>query len=493
LTRRYVNTAAEQGHHGPTAPRASTAQPNIVYILCDDLGYGDVQCLNPDRGKIPTPRLDAFSRRGMVFTDAHSGSAVCSPTRYGLLTGRYAWRSRLQAGVVREDQPCLIAPDRLTLPGFLRNNGYHTACFGKWHLGYTYADDEGRPLAARVTHDAAAGLRTAGVPPGTTVVGGPVDRGFDRHVGFQRSRTISTLVRDHTVAEEIRIDRVLQRLGQEACRYLERRAAQADTPFFLYLPLNSPHAPVAPSADWGGRSGLGDYGDFVMETDWVVGEVLDTLDRLALADDTLVIFTSDNGCSAGAANAPRLEQQFGHYPSAHLRGYKSDIWEGGHRVPFFVRWPGHVRAGAVNHQLICLNDMMRFCADLLGIELPGDAAEDSVSLRPTLLDDPARPVRTAVVHHSISGKFSIRRDEWKLEVCPGSGGWTLDDADARRQGLPDLQLYNIAADAVERHNLVHRYPALVEELLRDLEAQVADGRTTPGAGAFNDVEVVIRK
>jgi arylsulfatase A-like enzyme len=473
-------------------PRPASGAPNIVYIICDDLGYGDVQFNNPRHGKIPTPRLDALAAEGMAFTDAHAGSAVCSPTRYGLLTGRYSWRSWLQAGVVGEDSPCLIDEDRLTLPGFLRENGYHTACFGKWHLGYTYADPAGGRLPANPAHDSVTRIHTAGVPVGTAVVGGPVDRGFDTHVGFQRSRTMSTLVRDREVAEEIPVDQMLARLGREACSYLEERAADPGTPFFLYLPLNSPHSPIAPSKEWQGRSELGPYGDFVMETDAVVGRVLDKLEELGMAGDALVIFTSDNGCSAPAANAARLEQECGHFPSAHLRGYKSDIWEGGHRVPFFIRWPGRIAPGAVNHQLICLTDMMALCAELMGVELPADAAEDSVSFRATLGDVTA-PVRESVVHHSIGGKFSIRKGPWKLEVCAGSGGWTLKDDEAAAEGLPGMQLYHIGADVVERHNLVDQHPAVAQDLLHDLEAQVAAGRSRPGPAAANDVEVVIHK
>jgi arylsulfatase A-like enzyme len=472
---------------------SSAKKPNIVFIICDDLGYGDVQCLNPEHGKIQTPHLDAFAKEGMVFTDAHSGSAVCSPTRYGVLTGRYAWRSSLQSGIVGENVPCLISEDRLTWPDFMRQNGYHTACFGKWHLGYRYVDESGAFVDTAVAHDESQDLWAADIPMGTEVVGGPVDRGFDEHLGFQRSQTISTLVRDRHVAEQVRCDEVLQRLGQEACDYLSRRSDKRDEPFFLYLPLNSPHTPISPSPAWQGSSGLGAYGDFVMETDSVVGNVLNKLDDLGLRDDTLVVFTSDNGCSAPAANAEKLESEFGHFPSAHLRGYKSDIWEGGHRVPFFVRWPGHVQPGSVNHQLICLTDMMALCSDIMNVALPEDTAEDSISLRATLLENPLTPVRSSVISHSIAGKFAIRQGEWKLEVCAGSGGWTLADKAAKEMGLPDMQLYNIKADVVERHNLVAQYPEKTAELLALLKQEVNNGRTTPGKAVENDATVIVEK
>ena len=473
--------------------RAAGVRPNIVYILADDLGYGDVQCLNPQRGKIKTPHLDALAAQGMTFTDAHSGSSVCTPTRYGLLTGRYAWRSRLQAGVLDgTDDPPLIAADRLTVPSLLRQHGYTTAAIGKWHLGFTSE----RPADARNAKagTAANAMSLNGLPAGSRIIGGPVTRGFDYFWGCSNARTMSGLIENDRVIENIQPVAMLPRLSQRAVAYLAEHAeaAKAGKPFFLYLPLTSPHTPILPTPQWRGRSGLGAYGDFVMQTDAVVGDVLAALEKHGLRDDTLVIFTSDNGCSPAAGTA-KLEQQ-GHFASAQYRGYKSDIWDGGHRVPFFVRWPGKVRPASHSNQLICHTDLMATCAEMLGAQLPDTAAEDSVSILPALLGKDTTPLREAVVHHSIQGRFAIRQGRWKLEHCPGSGGWgEPGDASAAKQGLPAIQLYDLNTDTGESANVHSANPEVVTRLTKLLEQYVADGRSTPGQKQANDTEVNFSK
>ena len=465
-------------HAADTAP----AKPNIVYILCDDLGYGDVQCLNPQRGKIRTPSLDRLASQGMTFTDAHSGSSVCTPTRYGLLTGRYAWRTRLQNGVLDGYVEPLIAADRLTVPGFLKQHGYHTAIVGKWHLGFTIegADRKGggkgkgecAPLGS-VTHD------------------GPVTRGFDGFFGFHHARMIKSVFENDHVAEILEPVDMLPRLAQRAKEHIAERA-KAGQPFFLYLPLNSPHTPIVPSKEWQGKSGLGDYGDYVMETDWTIGEVLAALDKAGIAKNTLVIATSDNGCSP-AAGTPKLEAQ-GHFASAQFRGYKSDIWDGGHRVAFFARWPDRVKAGAQCAQLICHTDLMATCADILDAKFPDNAGEDSVSILPALLGKEIPVSREAVVHHSINGKFAVRQGNWKLELCPGSGGWGKPgDADAKKQGLPDVQLYDLSNDIAETKNVQAEHPDVVARMTKILEQQIASGRSTPGAKQNNDANILMIK
>lgn len=476
------------------ALHAAALKPNIVYILADDLGYGDVQCLNPQRGKIKTPHLDRLAAQGMRFTDAHSGSSVCTPTRYGLLTGRYAWRTRLQRGVLDgTDDPPLIAADRLTLPALLKQHGYTTAAIGKWHLGFNSTP----PPDAAEAAGAKKGNRKmgkGGLPAGSSIVGGPVTRGFDYFWGCSNARTMSGLIENDRVIENIEPITMLPRLGQRAVSYVAEHAeaARAGRPFFLYLPLTSPHTPILPTAEWKGRSGLGDYADFVMQTDAVVGDVLAALDKHGLAENTLAIFTADNGCSP-AAGTGRLEQQ-GHFASAQFRGYKSDLWDGGHRVPFFVRWPGKVKAGSHSAQLICHTDFMATCAELLGVKLPDTAAEDSVSILPALLGTDAAPLREAVVHHSINGMFSIRQGSWKLQLCAGSGGWGQPgDADAKKQGSPDVQLYNLSADIAEAKNVQAEHPGIVARLARLLEGYVANGRSTPGLKQTNDVAVKILK
>ncbi|CAN5660979.1 arylsulfatase [soil metagenome] len=457
-----------------------TAKPNIVYILCDDLGYGDVQCLNPERGKIKTPNLDRLASQGMSFTDAHSGSSVCTPTRYGVLTGRYAWRSRLQGGVLDGYVEPLIAADRLTVPGFLKQQGYHTAIIGKWHLGFTIEGAEKK-----------GGGKGEGAPLGAITHDGPVTRGFDEFFGFHHARMIKSVFENDHVIEILEPVDMLPRLVQRATQHIAERT-KAGQPFFLYLPLNSPHTPIVPSKEWQGKSGINDYADFVMETDWAIGEVLAALDKAGIANNTLVLATSDNGCSP-AAGTTKLEAQ-GHFASAQFRGYKADIWDGGHRVAFFARWPDRVKAGSQCAQLICHTDLMATCADILDARLSDNAGEDSVSFLPALMGKEIAPVREAVVHHSISGKFAVRQGNWKLELCPGSGGWGKPgDADAKKQGLPDVQLYDLSNDIGETKNVQAEHPDVVARLTKILEQQIANGRSTPGAKQKNDAEILMVK
>lgn len=450
---------------------AAAVKPNIVYILADDLGYGDVQCLNPKRGKIKTPNIDRLAAQGMTFTDAHSGSSVCTPTRYGVLTGRYAWRTRLQRGVFDNYLQPLIAVDRLTVPALLRQQGYHSACIGKWHLGFT--------IASR-GQDGDGG-KFAGAPLDSITRDGPVTRGFDEFFGFHHARMMKSVFENDRVTRLVEPVDMLPLLAQRAGGYVTARA-RTDQPFFLYLALNSPHSPVVPSKPWQGKSGLGDYGDFVMETDWAVGQVLTAIEAAGIADRTLIIFTSDNGCAAGPADAPALEKQ-GHFPSANLRGYKTDIWDGGHRVPFLVRWPGQVKPGVQSDRPICHTDLLATCAEIVGAKLPDNAGEDSVSMLPALLGQHTGPLREAIVHHSIQGRFAIRQGNWKLCLCPGSGG------SSKGGGNEPVQLYDMSMDQAERNNLAAKHPEIVARLTALLEKHIADGRSTPGAKQKNDVEV----
>ena len=404
-------------------------QPNIVFVLCDDLGYGDVQCLNPERGKIPTPGVDRFAKEGMIFTDAHSGASVCSPTRYGLMTGRYSWRTRLQHGVVQGFAPCLIAEDRPTVASFLKGQGYHTAIIGKWHLDFQYQDPATGKTLKRKGKKALA-------PVGSTIPDGPVSRGFDYFHGFHHARDMKGVIENDTVVEHDDEINMLPRLTRKAVEYIDQRGQAADgQPFFLYVPFGSPHAPILPAPEWQGKSGLGKYGDFVMQTDDGFRQILDALDRNGLAENTLVIFSSDNGCSK-AAGIPKLQAQ-GHYPSAQYRGSKADIWDGGHRVPFIVRWPGKVAAGSTSDQTICLVDLFATCAELAGKPLPEGSAEDSVSFLPALSGQPIVSTRAGIIHHSISGHFGYRMGKWKLCLAYGSGGWTApQEKQAKEQGAP---------------------------------------------------------
>ncbi len=476
------------------ADKADKAKPNIVFILADDLGYGDVQCLNPKRGKIPTPNIDRLAGQGVTFTESHSGSAVCSPTRYGVLTGRYSWRV-MTKGIVNVYGKPLIAPDRLTVPGMLRENGYHTACVGKWHLGWDW------PRKGKdVVFD-------------QPVPGGPTARGFDYYFGvdvpnwppycwiendrLQGNPTEHLGIVGKNINSQAgaampgwKFEPILPTITDKVCQYI-RQQAKSDKPFFVYFPMTAPHTPLSPTDEWKGKSGLNVYADLVMEVDAMVGRVLDTLDKTHLTENTLVIFTSDNGM-APYAGAPELEAK-GHYPSGEFRGYKADAWDGGHHVPFFARWPGVTKAGATCSQLTCHTDLLATCAEIVGARLPDSAGEDSVSIMP-LLRGQDKPIREAVVHHSASGRFAIRQGKWKLLLCAGSGGWAKPgDAEARQQGLPDVQLYDMDADIGERENLQDKHPEIVAQLAALLQKYADAGRSTPGAPQKNDVHVDIYK
>ncbi len=457
---------------------AQDPAPNIVFVLCDDLGYGDIHCLNPERGKIATPAADRLAREGMIFTDAHSGSSVCTPTRYGLLTGRYSWRTTLQKGVTTGYSPCLIAPDRPTVGTFLQAQGYHTALIGKWHLDFQYEDPKtGNTLARK---------KVNGPPPvGSKIPDGPNHRGFDYYHGFHHAREMKAVIENDTVILHEDEINMLPRLTRKAVEYLDQRAKSPDQPFFLYVPFGSPHTPIVPTKEWQGKSGLGPYADFVMQTDAGFGAILDALDRNDLTKNTLVIFSTDNGCSK-AAGIPNLQQQ-GHFPSAHLRGSKADIWDGGHRVPFIVRWPGKVAAGSTNAQTICLIDLFATCAELTGQKLPAASAEDSVSFLPALHGKPIASTRAGIIHHSFSGHFAYRLGKWKLNLAKASGGWSSPTENQAPKGSTKGQLYDMDADPGETTNLFESKPEVVEKLLAQLKKDIARGRSTTGPDSKNDV------
>jgi len=494
ITAATLNACA-RASSAPAAKRP--ARPNMVYILADDMGYGDLGCLNKD-GKIPTPHMDRLAAQGQIFTDAHSGSAVCTPTRYGILTGRYCWRSRLKEGVLWGYSPPLIQPGRLTAAAHLKQGGYRTACVGKWHLGLGWASTDSRKA------------QEGNVDYSKRIAGGPVDLGFDYFYGIPASLDMDPYVyvendrveappSEHTdgrkgkafyrpgpAAPGFRHEEVLPRLTEKAVACIDRHAeSDAGAPLFLYFPLPAPHTPILPTQEFQGKSGIGDYGDFVCQVDWTVGQVMQALERNGMAENTLVVLTSDNGCSPMAA-FPELEQQ-GHHPSYRFRGHKADIFEGGHRIPFIVRWPGHVKPGSHCNDTVCLTDFMATAADIAGGTLPDNAAEDSVSLMPLLLGTASGPVREATVHHSINGSFAIRQGNWKLELCPGSGGWSAPKPDkARKLGLPPVQLYDLRQDIGERKNLQDQHPEVVQRLTALLQQYIENGRSTPGPPQQNE-------
>ena len=459
------------------------ARPNIVVILCDDLGYGEVSALNvnPDIGRIETPNIDRLVSEGMVFSDMHSGSAVCTPTRYGLLTGRYAWRTELQKGVVQGHAPCLIDSQTLTIAEMLKYTGYETGIVGKWHLNFIYTDPltgEKLPKEFKIKP-----------PVNSMIKDGPLEHGFNYFYGYHHAGDIQTVSENNRVIAHKPPISMLPGIEKKAIGFIRQHAeaALSGKPFFLYVPLSSPHGPVVPSEDWQNKSGLNAHADFVMQTDHTVGQIVKAIDDAGLRENTLIVFSSDNGTSGPTSHMTELNQM-GHYPSWILRGSKADIWDGGHRIPFILRWPAKINAGSRSSELMCFTDFMPTVADIIRYRLPDEAAPDGFSFSNILYGKDQGIEREAVIHHSISGKFAIRKGEWKLVLCPGSGGWSAPkDADAKESGWPDIQLYNMETDIREQHNMYAGHPEIVRELLETLIKIVEDGRSTPGSTLKNDI------
>lgn len=527
---------------------ASTAlaadKPNFIFILCDDLGYGDVKA-NNENGKIATPNMDRMAARGMRFTDAHSSSSVCSPTRYGVMTGRYNWRSKLQSGVLGGLSPRLIEDGRMTVAAMMKSQGYKTAAVGKWHLGMDWVKHSGKDVAELNIESAEQVNSVDFTKPAANT---PTAVGFDYYFGISASLDMvpycfiendrvtvnptetmklamnasamgkQSFTREGPGAPGFKGEDVLPTLTKKAIEVIGKHAAAKEN-FFLYLPLNSPHTPILPSAEWQGKSGISLYADFVMQTDDAIGQVLKALDSNGIADNTVVVFTSDNGCSPSADFG--FLAQHGHNPSYVFRGNKADIFDGGHRVPFIVQWPAQVKGGTTYDHPVCLLDFMATAADILGYKIPDTAAEDSVSFLPALKGK-NEPIREAIVHHSINGSFSIRQANWKLELCPDSGGWSdprpgqvasakgkgkgKAKANAKGNGnasavppppadgvYPPVQLYDLSKDIAEQTNVQAAHPDIVERLSKLLEKYVADGRSTPGAPQKNTVDPNIWK
>lgn len=464
-----LNFKAARGQH-----------PNIIYILADDLGYGDVSAYNPN-SKILTPAIDALSNEGMRFTDAHTNSSVCSPTRYGILTGRYAWRSRLKKGVLWSYDKPLITPDRITVAQMLKDQGYQTACIGKWHLGldWSYNQDDkvdfSRPIKNGPTSlgfDYFFGISASlDIPPYIYIEG---EKSTTNSIDSISGKTGKGFWRPGPIGNDFKHHEVLDTFFSKSIQYI-RQASVRDKPFFLYLPLPSPHTPILPSSRFSGSTQTNEYGDFVRMTDHKIGELLKLLKELDLDKNTLVIFTSDNGCSP-TANFKEL-RSVGHDPSGGFRGHKADIYEGGHRVPFVVRWPGMVKPGSLNDQTICLTDFMATCADILKLPLNDSTAEDSFSLIPLLIPTSNTIYqRTNTIHHSIDGFFAIRKGDWKLALCSGSGGWSNPtEEQAKKDQLPTRQLFNLKNDPGEQHNLSEKFPDLVNKLKTELENTMIKG------------------
>jgi len=426
------------------AEGTAAGKPNIILILFDDLGYGEPPAFRQG-SPFKMPNLDRLAQEGVKFSDAHSAAAVCTPTRYGVLTGRYPFRIG-QFGVLSFASRPIIEKRRTTVASMLKARGYHTACFGKWHLGVNWGD---------VKAEAAA-------KAGTPVADGPTTRGFDVFCGYTEARSIRTVIENDRVVGTFEPVEVQPLMAKKAVEYIDARAKDGK-PFFLYQPLSIPHMPHVPAKEFEGKSGQGVYGDWIFEGDWVLGRIVEALQRNGLAENTLVMVSSDNG-------AERLE-----YPP--LRGSKRSIYEGGHREPFVARWPGKIKPATVCDDTICLNDIMATCAEIVGEALPGGAGEDSVSILPHLLGTAKGPVRQATVHQSMAGDLAIRQGPWKLIFFKNG----------------KRELYNLKDDLGEARDVLAANPDVVERLTKLMQQYIDNGRSTPGAPQKNGVNFELSK
>ena len=514
---------------GPSfAPQSNAdevAKPNVVFVLADDLGYGDINCFGGERCQIDTPNFDRLARQGMRFTDAHANASHCVPTRMAIMTGRYPWRF----GAPGPGGPWGFLGTRLpagqhTLGTMMQAAGYRTGYVGKWHLGTLMQTTDGKPQGP-TNVDYSQPLKIG--PPQfgfgeSFILPGSLDMypyAFvrnNRWVGqVTAQKGWSAFNRVGPAAEDFEDTKVLDTFSGEAERFIgaSASAAKAGKPFFLYVALTAPHTPVSPSAQFEGQSRLGIYGDFVMETDHCLGRVMAALEKQGLAENTIVVVTSDHGPGLYAGrhrkatfNQLRELEKDGHYSSGIYRGYKFSVYEGGFRVPFIVRWPRLVPAGATCDRLIGLQDLMATLADVTGANLHDDQAPDSISMLPLLKDASAKPTRAVMIFEASRGK-AIRRGKWKLALCPGSGsegrfGNTPRSADAWQAAVkefgrspkspaelaqaPFVQLFDLDQDPTESTNLAKRHPEKVRELLALLEKQIAAGRSTPGKALNND-------
>jgi len=494
--RRFLATLAAAGatwrSRGARAGEATLRKTNIVLILADDLGYGDVRCLNP-RSQIPTPHMDRVAREGMIFADGHAAAAVCTPTRYAVVTGRYPWRSRLKSGVLNGYSPHLIEPKRLTVGSLLKGAGYHTACVGKWHLGMDWAFTDAKRKTIDYAKPVAHGPQAKGFdyffgipasldfPPYVYVEN---DRAVEPATATQRRVSFPAFVRSGPRSPGFHHVEALDVLTGKATGYIAQRA-KTGQPFLLYFALTAPHKPVLPAPRFRGATKLGPYGDFVVQTDWAVGQVLKALDDAGVAGDTLLIVTSDNGSfmfrQTDAAKPDHVANASvqAYKPSSHrsnhvYRGTKADIWEGGHRVPFLVRWPARVKPGSRCDAPVCVVDFMATCADVAGSILPRDAAEDSFSIVPHLLGRAPATPRAPVIHQSANGSLALREGRWKLVMTDGSGG--RERPRGKRFGKP-YRLFDIVADPTESRDLAAEHPDLVARLTQQAEALIQAGRS----------------
>ncbi len=491
--------------------RGQGEMPNILFILADDLGYGDVGCYNPE-SKVPTPHLDRMASQGMLFTDAHSPSTVCTPTRYSILTGRMAFRTGMRGVFTGAGGPCMIEEERLTLGGMLQQRGYETALFGKWHVGMTFFDKDGKPI----NENGLEAVRR--IDYSRAMPDAPIHRGFDHFFGSVCCPTTDWLYafidgdripvpptgiidrgplpkhaysrdnRPGMIAPGYSMEEIDLQFLEKSLAFLDEHARKKEKkPFFLFHSTQAVHLPSFPADAFKGKTKAGPHGDFIFQLDHVVGELLKALDRHKLADNTLVIFTSDNGPEVPTILAMRRDHK--HDGARPWRGVKRDQWEGGHRVPFIARWPGRIKANSRSDQVLCLTDMMATCAALTGAKIPAKDGEDSVNMLPALLGkDQGKPIRQYTLHQTISLALAIRRGPWKYLDHKGSGGnnynrpgtWGMKQY-VLPEKAPDAlgQLYNLESDPGETTNLYFKNPEIVRELKGKLEEFKKSGRSAP--------------
>ncbi|NJO03769.1 MAG: sulfatase-like hydrolase/transferase [Bacteroidia bacterium] len=477
-----------------TSAEHISRKPNIIFILADDLGYGDLKSLNPD-SKIPTPNMDKLVKQGIHFSDAHSNSAVCTPTRYGILTGRYAFRTPLKRGVLWGYSPPLIEPGQETVASFLQKQGYHTACVGKWHLGLDWvAKDKNKDIPNIRANDPVSPNFDDNVDYTQYIAGGPADHGFDYSLiipasldmspyCYLRNGTVVAAPTQYTEGKNEKNDgrgvfwragkvapgfdfyTVLPTLIDSARQYIERQA-QADQPFFLYLALPSPHTPWLPATEYQDASQADTYGDFVAMTDQMIGSILQTIEKQGIDDNTLIIVTSDNGADWRPTDLEEHQHRANHI----YRGRKADIYEAGHRVPFLARWNGVIPASSHSHEIVCTTDLMATLSGLLQTELPPGVGEDSYNLWPAFLGKSTEnPIRPFTIHHSLDGFFAIRQGNWKFTPHLGSGGFTDPKVVEPQPGEAPGTLYDLKNDPQEQNNLYKQHPEVVKALSQQLE------------------------
>ena len=467
------------------APMASqesaSAPPHVIIILADDLGQGDLGVMNPD-SRIPTPNLDRLAIEGARFTDAHSPSAVCTPTRYALLTGRYCWRSSLKSGVLWGRAPLLIEDGRPTIASELDQAGYHTAFVGKWHLGLgrSEREDWNEPFDAgphTVGFNESMGIPSSlDIPPYCWVRNGQAQPPPNSSVekSEHRRKGGGGFWRKGPASPGFDFQSVLPTTIDESMRIVrEHSNERSGEPLFMYVALSAPHTPWLPLQSEQGTTPIGHYGDFVASVDAQVGRLLKALETSGLSENTLLVFTSDNG-----AHWPESDiKRWSHDGNNQFRGQKADIHEGGHRVPLLVRWPGVIEPGTTHTQTVCLSDLYETTRSAAGLDKKPIGGEDSFDLMPLLRTRKMTETRPAIIHHSLDGMFAIRKGQWKLIEGLGSGGFTPPKRSAAAEGQPDCQLYDLAEDPSESNSVAVEHPKVVEELRALLQRYREAGRS----------------